>query len=142
METDRLADDIENDEEDNQEHNREKWIVIIKTLFMKKEKLNPARSKKEDLNNIEKENQAASISTEERELLDTSQTTSLEDQVLQSAVLDNKDSDGESLNVSSFAEDSSGRDLDVPGAEEDDDMEDIGEEDEANNPYSLSDNKE
>jgi len=35
------------------------------------------------------------------------------------------------------AENVSGKDLDVPGQELDDPMEDIGEEDEENNEYSL-----
>lgn len=52
--------------------------------------------------------------------------------------LDNTDLEGEKLNE---AEDVSGKDLDVPGAEEDDADEEIGEEDEENNEYSLGDNK-
>ena len=51
--------------------------------------------------------------------------------------LDDKDFDGEKLNEDD--DDVSGKDLDVPGAEEDDANEDIGEEDEENNEYSLGD---
>lgn len=40
-------------------------------------------------------------------------------------------------NEKSFIEDVSGNDLDVPGSELDDDMENIGSEDEENNYYSL-----
>jgi len=36
-----------------------------------------------------------------------------------------------------FADDESGRDLDVPGADLDDEQEDVGSEDEENNYYSL-----
>lgn len=36
--------------------------------------------------------------------------------------------------------DESGQNLDIPGSELDDDLEDIGSEDEENNYYSLSDN--
>lgn len=39
-------------------------------------------------------------------------------------------------------EDTLASDLDIPGAELDDDMEDIGEEDEENNYYSLGGEKE
>lgn len=41
---------------------------------------------------------------------------------------------------SDIEDDSFEDDLDIPGAELDDDLEDIGEEDEENNYYSLSDN--
>ena len=41
------------------------------------------------------------------------------------------------LNEKDFREDVSGGDLDVPGAELDDNQEDIGSEDEENNHYSL-----
>src|SRR6185503_20548823 len=49
---------------------------------------------------------------------------------LEQAQLDNRDEDGELLNERT---DVSGRDLDVPGSEEDDANEEIGEEDEENN---------
>lgn len=42
-----------------------------------------------------------------------------------------------SRNEKDFKDDVSGGDLDVPGSELDDKMEDIGEEDEENNYYSL-----
>ena len=45
--------------------------------------------------------------------------------------------DEEQGNEKDFDEDKSGDDLDVPGVELDDDMEDIGSEDEENNYYSL-----
>jgi hypothetical protein len=50
------------------------------------------------------------------------------------ATLDNVDEDGEPLNE---VVNTSGSDLDVPGSEEDDANEEIGEEDEENNSYSL-----
>lgn len=43
----------------------------------------------------------------------------------------------DAMNEKDFRDDVSGEDLDVPGAELDDDMEEIGEEDEENNYYSL-----
>ena len=90
----------------------------------------------------DEEDEETDISPEELELLDASGITGVDDEQLRTAELDNKDNDGELLNVSSSADDKTGRDLDVPGAGEDDDMGDIGEEDEENNPYSLSDNND
>jgi hypothetical protein len=52
--------------------------------------------------------------------------------------LDERDNDGELLNEKSIRSDRNGEDLDVPGAELDDDDENIGEEDEENNMYSQS----
>jgi hypothetical protein len=43
----------------------------------------------------------------------------------------------ESANTKDFNMDNSGADLDVPGSELDDEMEEIGSEDEENNYYSL-----
>jgi hypothetical protein len=51
------------------------------------------------------------------------------------SMLDETDDDGDPLN-----ENATGADLDVPGSEEDDANEDIGEEDEENNYYSRSQN--
>jgi hypothetical protein len=44
-------------------------------------------------------------------------------------------------NEKDFEEDMTGSDLDVPGAELDDDQEDIGSEDEENNYYSLGEDE-
>lgn len=43
----------------------------------------------------------------------------------------------DAMNEKDFEEDFSGNDLDIPGAELDDNNEEIGEEDEENNHYSL-----
>lgn len=77
----------------------------------------------------------------ERELLrETGESTaSDEDMDVRRARLDDTDDDGDRLNESD-GHPLSGRDLDVPGSEDDDDNEDIGEEDEENNSYSLGDN--
>ncbi len=58
---------------------------------------------------------------------------------LKHARLDNIDEDGDTLNEISIAEDNSGKDLDIPGAEDDDENEIIGAEDEENNGYSEAD---
>ena len=81
------------------------------------------------------------VSEDERELLDQSvDSMSTEDDLSQRrAMLDDRDEDGELLNE---GEDVSGKDLDVPGSEEDDEDEDLGEEDEENNSYSLGADKD
>jgi hypothetical protein len=57
---------------------------------------------------------------------------------LQKSALDSTDEDGELLNEEgSLNRDMTGEDLDIPGASADNDMENIGEEDEENNYYSL-----
>lgn len=56
-----------------------------------------------------------------------------DDQGVQKASLDNEDFEGDELNESV---DTAGTDLDVSGAEDDDRMENIGEEDEENNQWS------
>ena len=83
----------------------------------------------------------ANISPEERSLLDESIENSMtqDNLELKHSSLDSTDEDGELLNENSTAFDVSGKDLDIPGAEDDDANEEIGEEDEENNIYSLPD---
>lgn len=59
---------------------------------------------------------------------------------LHRAALDSVDEDGELLNEAGLSDDVTGGDLDVSGADEDDKMEAIGEEDEENNQFSTPDN--
>jgi hypothetical protein len=89
-------------------------------------------------NNTNKEIPATDISEEEKTLLDSAGEDD-EERGLRRAELDDRDDDGELLNEVSSATDKTGRDLDVPGSNDDDDMEDIGEEDEENNSYSQAD---
>ena len=80
---------------------------------------------------------SAEITAQERELLDKSGRGESRDEAnLENSTLDHEDEDGEELNERI---DLAGDDLDVPGAEADDDNEAIGEEDEENNSYSMSD---
>ena len=58
---------------------------------------------------------------------------------LKNSQLDNTDEDGDFLNELSSAQDATGEDLDIPGVEDDDADEEIGEEDEENNGYSQAD---
>ena len=78
------------------------------------------------------------VTNTERDLLQRSSESmaTLDDEQLNAATLDNTDDEGEKLNESS---DISGKDLDVPGSDEDNANEEIGEEDEENNSYSLRD---
>ena len=87
------------------------------------------------------EDMDANISPEERSLLDESIENSMtEDNMeLKRSAVDTTDEDGELLNENSSSFDVSGEDLDVPGSEDDDANEEIGEEDEENNSYSLPD---
>ena len=78
------------------------------------------------------------VSSDEKDLLQRSSESMAgsDDENARRAVLDNTDEDGTPLNE---AADLSGRDLDVPGSEDDDANEEIGEEDEENNSFSLPD---
>jgi len=78
------------------------------------------------------------VSNTERDLLrrSTESMATLDDEQLHAATLDSTDDEGEKLNESS---DMSGKDLDVPGSEDDNANEEIGEEDEENNSYSIRD---
>lgn len=61
-----------------------------------------------------------------------------DDENLREAALDSTDDDGTPLNEESFKKNVTGTDLDVPGAQQDDANEKIGEEDEENNEYSIA----
>lgn len=99
-----------------------------------------AGSKNETINQIDKEDQDASITKQELDLLDAAgDENNKEDLNEQRAQLDDTDEDGEALNEGT---DLTGEDLDVPGADLDDDDEMIGEEDEENNSYSEANDDE
>jgi len=65
----------------------------------------------------------------------------VENQSLKTSSTDDVDDEKTPLNEKSFDQDLSGGDLDIPGSELDDADEAIGEEDEENNDYSISDNQ-
>jgi hypothetical protein len=75
----------------------------------------------------------------EKKLLDDSanEIPTKDEQGLRRAELDDTDEEGEPLNEKTSANAISGNDLDTSGIDEDDMDEEIGEEDEENNPYSL-----
>lgn len=89
--------------------------------------------------NDEVTNNSSTVTDIEKKLLDdgANDMPTRDEQSLRRAELDSTDNEGEPLNESTSFNAISGSDLDVPGAEEDDSNEDIGEEDEENNPYSL-----
>lgn len=75
---------------------------------------------------------------EEKLLDDSANETATKDELqLRRAELDDTDNEGEPLNEKTSANSISGSDLDTSGVDEDDRSEEIGEEDEENNPYSL-----
>jgi len=84
------------------------------------------------------DNPDSNVSTTEKEdLAITAHDMPGDDENLREAALDNTDEDGTPLNEGSFKTNITGTDLDVPGADLDNDEESIGEEDEENNEYSL-----
>jgi hypothetical protein len=80
----------------------------------------------------------ANISAEEMAVLENLETDPESEDAVRVS-LENTDNDGELLNEQSGSNSESGEDLDVPGAELDDENEEIGEEDEENNSYSQAD---
>ena len=81
----------------------------------------------------------ADVSNTEKALLKRSadEEPNEDDLGLRRAKLDSTDDEGAQLNEGSLATDVSGADLDTSGVDDDNAMEDIGEEDEENNTYSL-----
>jgi len=90
---------------------------------------------------ISSDDMSADITPEERSLLDVSIENGLhsDNEAITRSTLDNTDEDGVPLNVEGLSEKITGEDLDIPGAELDDDDEQIGSEDEENNGYSQAD---
>lgn len=78
------------------------------------------------------------VTDQERDLLESAEhsTSDADDLTMADSDLDDTDGDGEPLEEKSFKDDRTGGDLDVPGSEEDDAEEAIGNEDEENNAYS------
>ena len=78
------------------------------------------------------------VTEEDKQMLSASdQGRDMDDSDKEESVLDTTDEDGDPLNEASAQYGQTGADLDVPGSENDDADENIGEEDEENNYYSL-----
>ncbi len=92
-----------------------------------------------DIDEEIEEDSDSNVSSSEKNDLDISANDMpTEDDInLRAAALDNTDEDGTPLNEGSFKKNITATDLDIPGADEDDENEKIGEEDEENNDYSL-----
>lgn len=93
---------------------------------------------------LDKEDSDGDVTDEEVELLRRAdeEMPDSDDSLIRDAALDSADDEGGSLNEEGLENDFGGSDLDVPGAGEDDGDEEIGAEDEENNAYSISDNRE
>lgn len=81
----------------------------------------------------------ANITPTELELLDEAGLDEKELATKKEASIDNTDDDGDLLNESATGDDFDESELDIPGADLDDDDEALGEEDEENNGYSEAD---
>jgi hypothetical protein len=97
-------------------------------VFDDEEIIDPSK----DTDNVSREEQA-SLDDASKKVMTKYQ------QALDDIKLDNRDAEGEPLNEKTNL---SGSDLDVPGSELDDESEDVGAEDEENNPYSLDDDQD
>ncbi|HYC27290.1 MAG TPA: hypothetical protein VEB42_00725 [Chitinophagaceae bacterium] len=101
--------------------------------------LDELNDEEEDEDNLIQMGTEADITAKDREMLkrgDDYMPTRDEDRLNQ-ASMDNTDFEGEALNEAAFGPERTGGDLDTSGVDEDDAMEDIGEEDEENNQWSL-----
>lgn len=97
----------------------------------------------DDIDEDIEESSDSNVSEEEKnDLQRSANDMATEDDInLRKAALDNTDEDGTPLNEGSFKNNITGTGLDVPGSENDDANEEIGEEDEENNEYSLGGDK-
>lgn len=86
---------------------------------------------------IKQDSDSNVTSVEKKDLRRSANDMPGDDENLRRAALDSTDDNGTPLNEDSFDKNITGSDLDIPGAELDDDEEKIGEEDEENNDYSL-----
>jgi hypothetical protein len=91
-----------------------------------------------DLQNATDETTEADVTPEDLQMLSAAfQSRDMDDMDPEEAKLDETDEDGDPLNEPRSTYNQTGADLDVPGSETDDANENIGEEDEENNYYSL-----
>ena len=93
----------------------------------------------DDINEDIEQSSSSNVTRQEKEDLrrTANDMPTEDDENLRRAALDNTDDDGDSLNEGSFKNNITATGLDVPGADQDDENEEIGEEDEENNEYSL-----
>jgi len=129
------SDDITKNE-DKKEFDEEN-ISRTKTTTVKSDRLDDA----DDDDSIDiQQGTDADVTKEDVRMLEAADQNmdTVDDVALETGSLDSVDEDGDPLNEEdSINDDMSGKDLDVPGSEDDDADENIGEEDEENNYYSL-----
>lgn len=79
------------------------------------------------------------LSSAERVTLETGDDfrNTRDEEELRKAGMDSTDFEGETLNEAGFGDEKTGSDLDMANTEDDDSNENVGEEDEENNFYSL-----
>lgn len=86
---------------------------------------------------------ASNVTKEDRDMLSAAdQNRDMDELDEEEPILDMTDNEGDPLNERAGRYGKAGADLDVPGSEADDANEDIGEEDEENNYYSLGADKD
>lgn len=131
----------ENGDDATSERTGPATILSEDELWMSDEDMEAAPDEEDDESNEDENDDielggADNVSADEKSVLQKSadNTNTPEDEDLNNALPDDTDDDGDKLNE---AVDVSGKDLDIPGAEDDDADEAIGEEDEENNDYSL-----
>lgn len=89
------------------------------------------------------EDKASDVTKEDIAMLSAAdQNRDMDDRDEEEPILDMTDNEGDPLNERAGRYGKAGADLDVPGSEQDDANEDIGEEDEENNYYSLGADKD
>jgi hypothetical protein len=105
--------------------------------------LDELNGEEEDEDALIKMGTESDITADERETLKRGEDymPTRDEEKLQRASMDNSDFDGEPLNEKAFGSERTGSDLDTSGIDEDDANEEIGEEDEENNQYSLGSEK-
>ncbi|HYF30709.1 MAG TPA: hypothetical protein VD993_06295 [Chitinophagaceae bacterium] len=101
--------------------------------------LDELNEEEEDEDSIIRMGTDADIPSEDREALERGDDfmPTRDEERLSRASMDNTDFDGEPLNEAAFGTERTGSDLDTSGIDEDDASENIGEEDEENNQWSL-----
>ena len=141
----------ENGDDAGSERTGPAQVISEDDLLIKDEDLDARLDEEEDEDNFDEDEDDLEITDDsvsddsdvtENEKVDLERTEQMDtedNEDLYAAELDDTDFDGEKLNEDS--DDVSGKDLDVPGEDLDDADEAIGEEDEENNDYSLSDTK-
>ena len=113
-------------------HDTDKNALVGEVMEQRADELPKARNSDESID------PDADVTPEDIAMLSAAdQNRDMDDPYSEESLLDTTDEDGDPLNETQAAYGQTGIDLDVPGSETDDGNENIGEEDEENNYYSL-----